>query len=136
MVRGLLSDSSGSITCDFGAGVEIMKQAIRAAIVAGALFGTVSVHAAPITTATQTISFGPGLTDFENASQNLNLFDSRLGTLDSVVITGTYGFNSSITVVNSAAGASSGTVRAESGSAFGSSVSGINTVIERLLDTA
>jgi hypothetical protein len=93
-----------------------------------------SANATTITTATQTVTFGPGLTDFSNASQSLNLFDSSLGTLDSVIISGTYGFNSTLTV--SATGPSSGSVRTESASAFGASTSSINAAIQALLDTA
>src|ERR1700723_2680907 len=112
-----------------------MNKLLTAAIAAGALLGAASAHATTVTTATQTITFGPGPTDFINASQNLSLFDSSLGTLASVVISGTYGFNSTVTVTNSAADASSGSVKTESGSGFGSSTSSINSVIQALLDT-
>ncbi len=95
-----------------------------------------SAQATTITTATQTINFGPGPTDFSNASQSFNLFDSTLGSLDSVVISGSYGFTSTVTVTNSAAGTSSGTVKAESAAGFGATAPSINTIIQTLLDTA
>jgi hypothetical protein len=99
------------------------------------LLGTAAAHAATMTTATQTITFGPGLTDFEDASKNLNLFDSRVGTLLSVTIGATYGFNSTLAITNGAATASRGNVRTESAAGFGSSVTGINSVIQNLIDS-
>ena len=113
----------------------MMNRMLTVAVAAAAVLGSVAAQATTITTAVQTIQFGPGPTDFTNASQNLNLFDSSLGTLASVVISGTYGFNSTVTVANGAAESSSGTVKTESGSGFSSGVSSINSVIQALLDT-
>jgi hypothetical protein len=113
----------------------MINKFLIAAVAAGAFFGSVGAHATTITTATQTVTFGPGLTDFTNASQNLNLFDSSLGTLASVVISGSFGFNSTVTVSNNAEGVSTGTVKTESAAAFGSSVTSINAIFQALLDT-
>jgi hypothetical protein len=114
----------------------MVSRFLTAAVVAGAVFGSVAAHATPTnTTATQTITFGPGPTDFINSSQNLNLFNSSLGTLASVVISSTYGFNSAVTISNSSGDASSGSVKTESGAAFGSSNSSINSIFQALLDT-
>lgn len=112
-----------------------MNRILTLVVATGAVLGTAAAHATTITTATQTITFGPALTEFVNASQPLALFDSGLGTLDSVTIGGTYGFTSAMTITNSAANASSGSARTESAAAFGSGNNAINSVIQNLLDT-
>jgi len=91
--------------------------------------------AAIINTATQTATFGPGFTEFTNSAQSLNLFDSTLGTLTSVVISASYAFSSALTITNGADTASSGSVRTESAAAFGSSIGSINTLVQTLIDT-
>lgn len=90
-----------------------MKRLLPVLVIFGAALGP-AAHAATITTTTQVITFGPGLTEFVDATQQMQLFDSSLGTLESVTIGGTYGFSSSMTISNSAANASRGTARAES----------------------
>jgi hypothetical protein len=112
-----------------------MKRILPVLIVFGAALGP-AAHATTMTTATQTITFGPGLTEFVDATQPLQLFDTSLGTLDSVTIGGTYGFSSSMTISNGAANASSGTARTESAAAFNSSNTAINSVLENLLDVS
>jgi PEP-CTERM motif len=112
-----------------------VKRILPVLVVFGTALGT-AAHATTMTTTTQAITFGPGLTEFVDATQPLQLFDSSLGTLDSVTIGGTYGFASSMTIINSAANASSGTARTESAAAFNSSNTGINRVLENLLDTS
>jgi hypothetical protein len=87
------------------------------------------------TTATQTLTFGPGLTEFENASQSFALFNSNLGTLQSVTIGSTYGFTSTLTISNTGATGSNGTARTESAAGFGSDSTAINSVIRALLDS-
>lgn len=86
-------------------------------------------------TTTQTITFGPAVTDYSNAKQSLALFNSTLGTLTSVTISGAFGFTSNLTVTNIAAGQSSGSAKVESAAAFGSDTPTINAVIQNLLDT-
>jgi hypothetical protein len=95
-----------------------------------------AARATTMTTATQTITFGPGLTDFSNTSQNLSLFDSSLGTLDSVTISGTYGFSSVLTISNSvnAGTNASGSAFTQSAAAFNAVNPSINTIIEALID--
>jgi PEP-CTERM motif len=112
-----------------------MKRILPVFFVFGAALGP-AAYATTMTTTTQTITFGPGLTEFVTATQQLQLFDSSLGTLDSVTIGGTYGFSSNMTISNSAANASSGTARTESAAAFNSSNTAINGVLENLLDTS
>jgi hypothetical protein len=112
-----------------------VKRILPVLVVFGTALGT-AAHAATMTTTTQAITFGPGLTEFVDAAQQMQLFNSSLGTLDSVTIGGTYGFSSSMTIINSAANASSGTARTESAAAFNSSNTGINSVLENLLDTS
>lgn len=112
-----------------------MKRITPLVAAAGMMLGGAAARATPVNTATQTVTFGPGLTDFINASQNLSLFDSGLGTLLSVTIGATYGFNSTVTVANSAASSSSGNVRTESAAGFGSSVAPINVAIQNLIDS-
>ena len=112
-----------------------MERLTALTIAASALLGTVAAQATTMNTATQTITFGPGLTDFENTSQNLSLFNNSLGTLLSVTIGATYGFTSNLTVTNGAATSSSGNVRTESAAGFGSSITGINSVIQSLIDS-
>jgi hypothetical protein len=112
-----------------------MKRILPILVIFGAALGA-AAHATTMTTPTQTITFGPGLTEFVDATQQLQLFDSSLGSLDSVTIGGTYGFSSNMTISNSAANASSGTARTESAAAFNSSNTAINNVLENLLDTS
>src|SRR6201999_2055494 len=112
-----------------------MKKTSTILVVLGVTLGS-AAHATTLTTAVQTITFGPGLTEFANASKNLQLFDSNLGTLDSVTIGGTYGYTSNLNIGNNAATASSGTARTESASAFNSSNATINSVLESLLDVS
>jgi PEP-CTERM motif len=112
-----------------------VKRILPVVVIFGAVLGP-AAHATTVTTATQTITFGPGLTEFVDATQQLQLFDSSLGTLESVTIGGTYGFFSSMTISNSAANASRGTARTESAAAFNSSNTAINSVLESLLDTS
>jgi hypothetical protein len=112
-----------------------VKRILPVLVVFGTALGT-AAHAATMTTTTQAITFGPGLTEFVDAAQQMQLFNSSLGTLDSVTIGGTYGFSSSMTIINSAANASSGTARTDSAAAFNSSNTAINSVLENLLDTS
>ncbi|WP_428488245.1 choice-of-anchor E domain-containing protein [Rhodopila sp.] len=112
-----------------------MNRMLTLVVATGAVLGTAAAQATTITTATQTITFGPGPTEFVNASQPLALFNSGLGKLDSVTIGGSYGFTSTMTITNSAANASSGSARTESAAAFNSGNNAINSVIQNLLDT-
>jgi hypothetical protein len=109
-----------------------MHRILITAIAASGLFAT-AANATTITTGMTTIQFGQALTDFTNAAQSLNLFDSNLGTLESVTITGTYGFNSTLTI--SSTSPSSGSAKTESAATFGSSNTSINSTIQALLDT-
>ena len=100
-----------------------------------ALLGSSVTYASATTTPFQIVTFGPGVTDFTNASQTLNLFDSSLGTLQSVTIEGSYGFTSTLTITNSASSSSNGSAKTESASVFNSSTGSINTVISAVMDT-
>lgn len=108
-----------------------MKWILAATLSLGALLGASAAHAAIVNTTTQTITFGPGLTDFSNVSQNLALFDSSLGTLQSFTLSATYGFNS--TVHLTASSPSTGTVKTESAGGFTSSNSTINSALIAVL---
>ena len=90
---------------------------------------------ASVTTPIQTISFGPGLTDYTNATQSVNLFNTTLGTLDSFTITVSYGFNSVITISNQGSAASNGSVKTESAAGFGSTNSAANSILDNIVDT-
>lgn len=111
-----------------------MKRIVTLAAAAGIMLGTAAAQAGTVNTATQTITFGPGLTDYSNASQSLSLFDSSLGTLDSVTFSASYGFTSNLTITNSSSDVSSGSVNTRSAASFGSNVSSINAVIQNWLD--
>ena len=94
------------------------------------------VGVAQATTISQSVTFGPGPTDFLGTTQNLNLFNTALGTLNSVTFTSTFGFTSNITVSNQAAGTSTGSVNTESASGFSSGVSAVNAILAAYVDTA
>lgn len=106
-----------------------MNRILTLITTSGAVLCAAAAHAAPITTATQTLTFGPGLTEFDNASQPLTLFNSNLGTLEAVTIGSSYGFTSTLTITNTGATASSGSARTESAAGFGSDNTAINSVI-------
>ena len=80
-----------------------------------------------------TVSLTNTLTDYNTAIGNLNKFDSTLGTLTAIQFSVGYGFNSTITVT--AATPSSGSVRTESAAQFSSTDSGINAVLNSLVNT-
>jgi hypothetical protein len=94
-----------------------------------------AAQAANITTATQTLTFGPQRTEFGGLSQAFNYFDSNLGTLLSVNIGTSYGFTSQITVSNNAATSSSGTAQAEGLLSLSAQNAGVNNVLQNLLNT-
>ncbi|NIJ08908.1 hypothetical protein FHS31_002532 [Sphingomonas vulcanisoli] len=77
-----------------------MKLFARSALVAATMLAPVSMAAAA-TTITQTSNFGPTKTE-TSFTGSLAGFDSSLGTLTNVLITYTFGFNSSGTVTNTA----------------------------------
>ena len=95
-------------------------------------------------TYTQQIQFGSGPTDFNSATgtdlqggnggSNFNFFDSNGGTLNSLTLSSTYTFSSSITVL-STSGNSSGTVRTESGAQFSGSGSAITAALNHAVNT-
>ena len=105
--------------------------------IAAAALGVTALLSAPVAhalTISQSVTFGPGLTDFTNLAEPLNLFDSSLGALQSVTLSGSYGFNSTLTITNNGVSPSSGSAKTESGAAFGASLSGINTVVQTVMD--
>lgn len=110
-----------------------------AGLLLGALMGASAAHAGVFTTTTTTVTFS-GPTDFNGTGAGLGslpLFNSSLGTLQSVNIGGTYTFSSSITVSNNTSTATSGNVNTVSGAQFSSSTSAaLNSVIETYTDTA
>lgn len=91
--------------------------------------GIAAASSASALTFSQTLSWGPGPTDYNNDLRNIALFDSNAGTLNSVTFTANYGFNSSITLTNSAAATSTGSVRTESAARFSSGNGAINTAL-------
>jgi hypothetical protein len=127
------------LSCEIGvticAGAKLMNRMLTTVAVVGALLGAASAHATTLTTALQTATFGPGVTDYDGDPQSLNLFDSSLGTLESVTISGSYGFSSVLTITNSALTSSNGSAQTESAASFTSSQNSISTVIQNLLDT-
>jgi hypothetical protein len=104
------------------------------ALVASAAAAT----AAPITTAVETVTFGPAVTDYDGmnavSTGSFALFNASLGTLLSVNLSTTFGFVSTISVTNSAASASAGSVRTESAARFGSSLSAVEAVLDTLVN--
>ena len=95
-----------------------------------------AAQAAIISTAPQTLTFGPQKTDFGGIAQPLDYFDSNLGTLESLTVSTSYGFNSSITVTNRAANGSIGTASTESTLILSAQNGSVNSVLQNLLNTA
>jgi len=113
-----------------------MKRLLSATVCLGTLFGASGAHATA--TAVQVVDFGPGPTDFSNdlgSGNPLQLFNSDLGTLTSVTIETTFGFNSTLTITNSATGSSNGHAQTEAAAGFTSNISSINTAIVNNIDT-
>jgi hypothetical protein len=73
------------------------------------------------------------LTDYNQVIGSLSKFDSTLGTLNSVAITYSYGFNSTITIT--AQTDSNGTIRTESAAQFSSTDTGVNNVLNTQVNT-
>jgi len=107
-----------------------MKKFIAAAIAATALTSAVNA-----TSIVQNINFDNRTTDF-TASSTFNLFDSTLGTLNSVVITSAFGFTTTITVQNNASGGSDGDAATLAYLQTGSSNSAINALLLSSFDTS
>lgn len=106
-----------------------MKKIIAAAIVATALTG--AVNAATIV---QNINFDNQLTDFTQ-SATFNLFDSSIGTLNSVTIQSAFGFTTTITVTNNGGSSNSGDVYTTSYVKTNSSNGAINSLLSANYDT-
>ena len=110
-------------------------------MLAGVVGAGLLAGAAHATTITQSVTFGPGPTDFTAATgtsgnTTFNLFDTTLGSLDSVTIGSTYSFSSTITVSDPPTGSNAnGTVRTESGAQFGSDSSAVTAVLNGQLNT-
>ena len=109
-----------------------MSRFLTALLASSVLLGAGTANALTIS---QTVTFGPGRTDYTNNTGNtvFNYFNSTSGTLTSISVSGSYGFNSRVTVT--ATSASGGTARTESAANFGASDSAINAVFANKLDT-
>lgn len=113
----------------------------RLALIAGAAsLGLAS--AAHADTFTQTVQFGPGPTDYNSATGTTNgpgnnmlfYFDTNGGTLNSITISSSYGFNSTITVTNTSGSSSTGNARTQSASQFGANASAIQTALNSIVN--
>ena len=110
-------------------------------MLAGVVGAGLLAGAAHATTITQTATFGPGPTDFNTVTPTsgtspFSLFDTTLGTLNSITIGSSYQFNSTITVSDPSNGSNAnGTVRTESGAQFGSDSSAVTAVLNAQLNT-
>jgi hypothetical protein len=109
-----------------------MTRFLTTLLAGAALLGTVSAANAT-TISGGTASITNGATDYSQALGTLNMFDTTLGTLNDIVFTYSYGFNSTITII--ATTDSTGSVRTESAAAFSAPVSAINSVLASLVDT-
>lgn len=107
-----------------------MKRLLAATLALGAVLGASSAQAA--TTTTQSVQWGPGPTDFSGSANSFALFDSNIGTLQSVTISISYGYNSSLKI--SATSPSKGSAKTESAAGFTSSNSSISNAIIGILN--
>ena len=110
-------------------------------VMAAVLGAAGSAHA---TTYTQTVQFGPGPTDYNFATGFVNgtpattfyFFDTAAGdVLNSVTISSSYRFTSTITLTNTSQASSSGTVNAESAVQFAASYNGQTVVPANIVNT-
>ena len=109
-----------------------MSRFLTALLASSVLLGAGTANALTIS---QTVTFGPGLTDYTNNTGNtvFNYFNSTSGTLTSISLSSTFGFNSQVTV--SSQSSSSGDVLARSAAQFGASDGAVNAVFASALDT-
>lgn len=109
---------------------------LAAVAAAGFVLSTGAAYANVITTSATYPSFKTDVIPAQQ-SKSLDLFDSSLGTLTSVGISVDYGFNSTLTVANSptASSTSTGSAFSQSAAAFSSGNTGINSVLNSLINT-
>lgn len=112
-----------------------MKRTFLFLVVAVSMLGSLA-HATPVTTATQTLTFGPQLTEFDRTPRPLQLFDSSLGTLQSVTINVSYAYSSNLNITNNAATPSGGSAFTQSAAVFRSDNAQLDTVLQSLIDKA
>lgn len=91
-----------------------------------------AADAAIVSTATQTLTFGSALTDFD-MTKSFDLFNTSLGTLLSVSIKDTYQANSTLSVQNLGSGDSFGTVQTSSDLTLTAANAAQNNAIIQLL---
>lgn len=110
-----------------------MRMAFLLAGIAALSLPAARAHATAIT---QTVTFGPGPTDYAKATGTtasggtaFSYFDTGLGTLTSITFGSSYGFNSSIQVTNTSPSSSTGSVQTQSAAQFSSSSSGVTSVL-------
>lgn len=115
------------------------KTFLMAAVAGSALLGSARAGAVTIT---QNVQFGPGPTDYTNATGPTNAggvtfsyFNPTLGVLNSITLSSSYGFSSSITVTNTSTTSSSGNARTQSAAQFGSDASAISNVLNNQVNT-
>jgi hypothetical protein len=94
-----------------------------------------AAQATVVSTTTQTLTFGPQLTEFGGLSQPFSYFDSNLGTLQSITFNSSFGFTSQVTVQNGAATSSNGSVKAEGFLIMSAQNGGVNAVVQSALNT-
>lgn len=101
-----------------------------------ALASLAAAGSAQALTFSQTLTWGPGLTDYTNDARGFALFDTNAGTLNSVTFSATYGFNSQITVTNNATDASSGNVSTNSAAKFTGGSAAITAALDQYVNLA
>lgn len=114
--------------------MKSFKTYLLAGVVAVA--GLAAAGSAQALTFSQTLTWGPGLTDYTNDARNIALFDTNAGTLNSITFSASYGFNSQITVTNNATDASSGNVSTNSAAKFTGSTAGITSALDQYVNLA
>lgn len=89
-------------------------------------------------TFSQTAAFGPAVTDFNGTGQgatSIFAFDTAGGAvLNSITFSSSYGFNSTITVTNSAQASSNGNAQTESAAQFSSGLAGVTTALNTFVN--
>ena len=107
-------------------------------IASAALAALCFAGSAQALTFTQTVTFGPAVTDYNGIGPGLGsilLFDTSGGTLNSITFSSSYGFNSSISVVNTAQSTSGGTAQTESAARFTAATAAAAAVFDAEINT-
>ena len=112
----------------------------KLSLLAGAALAVLGFAApASALTFTQTATFGPAPTDYNGTgpgASSILLFDTNGGTLNSITFSASYGFNSTIMVINSAQGSSTGDTFTRSASQFSAGTTAATNALNSLINTA